>query len=470
MTTSQWNAEQTLTHPLPVTEVLWSPAGDMIVATCRSTMKGEMDEPLGTCFVWSVDSGACVFSFPERPVDPVWSPDGRFIAHPYEGGRALVRDSHTGDVLLEVDADDHRHPSGSLVWHPSSEQIAVYWYSTSGHGKLPSGWQIWDVENRIVVSEFEEEFHGWNPTGTHFVTKSDGCFVCWDAATCEPVTSVEGDDFEGWSPNGRHVVTSSFADEPEAMLWDMSTGECLVRTWLDMRSCIWADDSTRVMVKGRNPRRPESRFVYLLWNAQDGEILFEQHSHYPEVIPGSYFVAGGDASFSPDGTKFSCDECWCHFEGDDSAETNGGENEVSDDRVHVYDLETGLEMHRFPHSNDLTWSPDGLLMATCLATEDGHCIVVRDASSGEVVWRIAGSSYQRWSPDDRLVAFAGVDGTVIDIWDPWAGRRLGSVPVIADRDRPLGWGDVVWSPDGGSVAVAVGGGDIALWSLRQGGQ
>ena len=454
-----------MSHPLPVNEVLWSPTGDMVIVICSSTVEGEVEEPLGTCFVWKVDAGACVFSFPERPVDPVWSPNGRFIVHAYEGARAFVRDARTGDVLLEVDADDHRHPSGSLIWHPSGEQIAVYWYGTSGHGRSPSGWTIWDVENRNVVFESEEEFHGWDPTGTRFVTRSDGRFVCWDAATCERVMTIEGDDFEGWSPDGRHVVTTSFANEPETMLWDRSTGECLARTWLDMHTCTWSDDSSRVLVKGRNHHRPDSRFVYILWNTQDGEILFEHHSPYPEVIPGSYFVAGGDAVFSPDGTKLSCEECWCHFDGHDSAETTERDSEVSDDRVHVYDLENGLEMHQFPHSNLLAWSPDGSLMAISLEAEDGHRIAVREVSSGEVVRDLVGSPFECWSPDGRLVAIAGVDGSVIDIWDPWVGRHLGSIPVMVDPDRPLAWGDVTWDPHGGRIAVAVGGGTVTFWAL-----
>ena len=66
-----------------------------------------------------------------------------------------------------------------------------------------------------------------------------------------------------------------------------------------------------------------------------------------------------------------------------------------------------------------------------------------------------------FSPDDRMVATASDDGTVI-IWDPTSGAMIGS-PL---KGGPGSLTDIDWSPDGRLVAASARDNDVYVWDLN----
>ena len=113
--------------------------------------------------------------------------------------------------------------------------------------------------------------------------------------------------------------------------------------------------------------------------------------------------------------------------------------------------------------DSLAFSHDGRRLA---ATGDAPRTVVWDVASRRVVRVLGpsgsmGSSAVAISPDDRLVATAGVDGA-LRLYELRTGRTIDSPPVIESSYQ-----DLDFSPDGALLAGAGLGGEIVIWNLAQ---
>lgn len=107
-------------------------------------------------------------------------------------------------------------------------------------------------------------------------------------------------------------------------------------------------------------------------------------------------------------------------------------------------------------------------------SHDGHLVAATGDARETVVWNVAtrkivrllgpagpgGAAGVNFSPEDKLVGTAGVDGN-LRIYDLRTGRIVGSAPVQGSLQ------DLDFSPDGTLVATAGLAGDIAIWNVPQ---
>ena len=120
------------------------------------------------------------------------------------------------------------------------------------------------------------------------------------------------------------------------------------------------------------------------------------------------------------------------------------------------------------HTNrvrSVSWSPDGKLLAT--GGDDGTAKVWEE-SSGRVVLTLKGLADPImsvcWSPDGKRLATASAH-TTTDVWEVTSGQLLFSL-----QDPTGGFWSVSWSADGKRLATGSGTGTIKVWEAASGQQ
>ena len=122
--------------------------------------------------------------------------------------------------------------------------------------------------------------------------------------------------------------------------------------------------------------------------------------------------------------------------------------------------------------NTLAFSPDGKLLAT--STEYIYVagpvytgIQLWDPATGKLITTVTlkGGGSVCFSPDGKTLAFGGVDGNTVELWDVASQKTLATINLGQQADgTPSYEGSQTFSPDGKTIAVPVPGG-VQLWSV-----
>jgi WD40 repeat protein len=460
----------------------------------------------GKAHLWDLTARKHLRSFATaagRPHTYRLAPDGRTFAYTTADGILVVRDTAGGK-------DRHRLPVGAKIlgldYAPDNKAIL-----TAGADGLVTAWDMRTGARRKVA---ECRLAGPNaaivpsgpdgawfaPSGRLLAWAVGGTVRPWDLAAGAESPRLGGHRSAVWSvdfsADGRGLVTTSITGEVGG--WDAATGAPRhpVRAWLgwDPRTRLSADRRRAVSVNG-DPGRPgkhDPRNGRInLWDpltdrpptplagqtgpayhaafTPDGRSVVATHQ---DGSVGVYSAASGKLvrvikgksylyhpTFTPDGTAFA--------------------TLASDSVLRLWDFATGRELRHFaspPVARCLAFSPDGKVIATghqahwqsapgggMLQPGPGDWLYLWEAASGKSLQRFLTGQYSvnavEFSPDGRLLATAGGDGTV----------RLWEAASLLERRRLKGHGGgveaVAFSPGGRRLASGSNDGTALVWEV-----
>jgi WD40 repeat protein/DNA-binding SARP family transcriptional activator len=135
-----------------------------------------------------------------------------------------------------------------------------------------------------------------------------------------------------------------------------------------------------------------------------------------------------------------------------------------DPRASVWDTSTGRRVRDFlrPGQGDVTvaWSPDGRMLAT--AGGNGTVAVWRTSDWEEITTLHADTSWATtvaFSPDGSLLAAAGLDARAVTLWDVATWKLAGRLP------HPIFTASVTFDPKGRTLTTAAYDGNLRLWDV-----
>lgn len=449
-------------HTDTVHSVRWSPDGTRLVTTGED----------GTVRLRDTATGALSGTLAGLASAVAWSPDGTRLATAGRDATVRVWDATTGAEIAALGGT--LNLVHEVVWSPDGLRLAT----ADGHRTV----RIWDLKTGAVETRTGHtdavRSVSWSPDGSRIASGGmDGKVWLWSTGgegptTGEPVVlsgHTRGIRSVAWSPDGERVVTG--AEDHTVRIWDVSTGAAGVLTGHSEQvvAVAWSGDGTRVAsaswdgtARIWDPARvtadvPPVDLVSAVALAPDGSRLAtvddDRVARLRDPVGGAVSATlgtvaspGGPIAWSPDGTRLAV---------------------AAAAKVRIWDTASGAAGPLVPYPGSvrgLTWSPDSRKLAVSAGdgrvrirsgvdvTRDVERITVRDGPLGRVAW----------SPDGTHLAIVGGHRTV-QIWEldkTWLTRR----PIVRLAGAYL-VRDVAWSPAGGRLAAIDADGMLWLWDV-----
>ena len=206
--------------------------------------------------------------------DPVWSPDGTWIAmngsvEQDEDDIYIIKPDGTGLFRLS----DHPERDFGPVWSPAGDQIAfttnrddhndqVFLVDRDGNNLLP-----------LTKQGINAEQPAWSPDGKWIALSYEYELVLINPETGEFKQLTQLDDghhkYPSWSPDGTALAFIAGVEEEGGKKWpqiflinpDGSNIRQLTNQPFQHRMPVWSPDGTRIAFKGR----PDTKSAYSLW-------------------------------------------------------------------------------------------------------------------------------------------------------------------------------------------------------------